>query len=1059
MIDSPWMHPMTEPRDRTSHVFRFDQNVNDAEWSPDGRWLAIGGSDRRTTVIDGQGSERWHRIENTKAIYRVAWAPDGQRFATASDDNTALIWNAADGQVLRRVTESVPVWDIAWAPDSKQLVYALWSNSRAVVIEATTGVVRWQLTTRNKASSVAWSPDGYRIATGTDDGTLEIWDATTGQRIQSVAAHQRLIRSVAFSPDSKRLATAGWDHLMKVWDVETGRESFRSGTHGGMLREVAWSPDGHYLATCGAERDVHLWEAKHGNRVLILSGHSSNVQSVTFSPVAGLMATGSVDNSLRVWDVSDLVKVRPAPGSTPVNSYALRHAATVGRRPLGVAFNTWLPKLDGADGHCLGIVRPGSVTSNCSVACHPDGHTLILGAADGRLRRLNLFDGNMEWEASHHHSGAVWDVDINPDGQTFASLSDDEIVLWDLATGEVRQRFGSGSGRNLELAWAPDGGKLISGGWGSRVELWETTGVKIRDFVGHSGTVWGLAWSPDGRWIASGADDGVIRIWDALTGETRNNMPGFAGWVGEVGWSPDGRYFAACCYKQHLVTLWDAISWQEIRRCRGHTSSVLSLSWSPDGQYLASGAGQSTDQTIRVWRVSDGAEVRCFSFPEDNAWRITWSKDGRFLISAHLGNVWRIWDTRGLVKFPAATVAAPGKSQPITARLRPLPAQLARLHRMGQFPPLSLVDDLIQLTGGEVHGSLAESLGGHPGIKRLVSLRWPNAARLGLVALLLRDVPLTGWEPPADLAPSDLRPSLLQALHGTTIPPEAPAAPIAALLQAADDIDDRLIGMLTILGPEAVAADPSLPVRLLPRLTAFPRLTAHHREILARGFGPTDTGSALAGGRGAERSGIDTHGDWPQLLPSQWNLPGSILSYKQRTGGLLYRARPQRPAPRARPLVVMLDISPACIGPIGTATRIAAHVAISGAMQAGLPSVFIACAEHDRVFEVKSPEDMIEIWLNRGMGQPAVERSMRLASRLRAGLSQHGEVPAVLLLSHSRFGADAENLPTVAGLHGLFVAYPGHRERPVLASACTKWAVVDPNRPIELQNALFGLLE
>ena len=35
----------------------------------------------------------------------------------------------------------------------------------------------------------------------------------------------------------------------------------------------------------------------------------------------------------------------------------------------------------------------------------------------------------------------------------------------------------------------------------------------------------------------------------------------------------------------------------------GHSNSVLSITFSSDGQYLASG---SKDETIRLWRVSDG---------------------------------------------------------------------------------------------------------------------------------------------------------------------------------------------------------------------------------------------------------------------------------------------------------------------------------------------------------------------------------------------------------------------------------------------------------------------
>jgi WD40 repeat protein len=54
------------------------------------------------------------------------------------------------------------------------------------------------------------------------------------------------------------------------------------------------------------------------------------------------------------------------------------------------------------------------------------------------------------------------------------------------------------------------------------------------------------------------------------------------------------------------IKLWsvETPDWQELV---GHKNLVLSVAFAPDGKLLASG---STDQTVRLWQVPSGIEVR-----------------------------------------------------------------------------------------------------------------------------------------------------------------------------------------------------------------------------------------------------------------------------------------------------------------------------------------------------------------------------------------------------------------------------------------------------------------
>jgi WD40 repeat protein len=52
----------------------------------------------------------------------------------------------------------------------------------------------------------------------------------------------------------------------------------------------------------------------------------------------------------------------------------------------------------------------------------------------------------------------------------------------------------------------------------------------------------------------------------------------------------------------NTIKLWNIESGQELRTLKGHNGSVSSISFSPDGKTLATG---SFDQTVKLWHLPD----------------------------------------------------------------------------------------------------------------------------------------------------------------------------------------------------------------------------------------------------------------------------------------------------------------------------------------------------------------------------------------------------------------------------------------------------------------------
>jgi WD40 repeat protein len=83
-------------------------------------------------------------------------------------------------------------------------------------------------------------------------------------------------------------------------------------------------------------------------------------------------------------------------------------------------------------------------------------------------------------------------------------------------------------------------------------------------------------------------------------------------WVWSVAVTPDGKYVVSgsgndplILGRDNTVRLWDLATGQEVRRFTGHEDWVYSVAVTPDGQYVVSGSG---DKTVRLWDLAGDGE-------------------------------------------------------------------------------------------------------------------------------------------------------------------------------------------------------------------------------------------------------------------------------------------------------------------------------------------------------------------------------------------------------------------------------------------------------------------
>lgn len=129
------------------------------------------------------------------------------------------------------------------------------------------------------------------------------------------------------------------------------------------------------------------------------------------------------------------------------------------------------------------------------------------------------------------------------------------------------------------------------------------------------------------------------------TAQSQIIMSGHSAAVLSVSFSPDGSLIASGSV-DNTMRLWRVSEGNLLRTMRGHPFPVTAIDFSPNGILLATG---STDSKLRIWRISDGSLQRTMEGHAGWITSIDISPNGNFLASSaqdYTVRIWRISDGR-----------------------------------------------------------------------------------------------------------------------------------------------------------------------------------------------------------------------------------------------------------------------------------------------------------------------------------------------------------------------------------------------------------------------------
>ncbi|KAG0168930.1 hypothetical protein DFQ30_004158 [Apophysomyces sp. BC1015] len=271
------------------------------------------------------------------------------------------------------------------------------------------------------------SDGNYYLISACKDGNPMLRDGITGDWIGTFYGHKGAVWSARLTREAHRAVTGSADFSAKVWDTFSGEE-LHSFAHQHIVRAVDFSADGTRIVTGGKEQKLRIFDLYRPDAPpLEAEGHTGAIKAVAWDEKRHTILSAGEDGCVRFWDLRTMREIANIPCSGPVSSMALSVDGKYVTWASGKTANFWNAESNNYED----ITTHTLEKTVSSVSLHPD-HTKFVAGSDSDLWAHSYdFESGKELDVSKGHHGPIHTVSYSPDGEIYATGSEDGTIrLW-----------------------------------------------------------------------------------------------------------------------------------------------------------------------------------------------------------------------------------------------------------------------------------------------------------------------------------------------------------------------------------------------------------------------------------------------------------------------------------------------------------------------------------------------------------------------------------------------------------------------------------------------------
>ncbi|PVH98195.1 F-box/WD repeat-containing protein pof1 [Periconia macrospinosa] len=440
------------------------------------------------------------------------------------------------------------------------------------------------------------------IAVHGSDRNIELWRIRSEGEIQKALSRKRKRRREKAKNEANGAETEPADEKVNIADAEIGDVmvpyvTIRIPPGGGKVRSISW---------------MHIRGSK---KLQLLVGTDSNVLDVYEVPQKGKSKSEEEPECNRTFSV-ELAGHRNDIRALALSSDDRMLASASSGKASNGSLKIWNIKTQ----NCLRTLECGKAL--CA-AFLPGDKIVVVGTKEGDIELYDIAASSLLDKISAHE-GAVWTLQVHPDGKSLVTGSADKSVkFWnfDIIDEEipgtkrtmprlklVQSRILKVNDDVLSVEFSPDSRLLAVATLDNTVKVFFVDSLKLfLNLYGHKLPVLNMSISSDSKLIATCSADKNVRIWGLDFGDCHKALFGHDDSIMQVAFIPhpveqDEKHILFSASKDKLLKTWDADKFEQIQKLKGHHGEIWAMAVARTGDFVVTA---SHDKSIRVWNKTD----------------------------------------------------------------------------------------------------------------------------------------------------------------------------------------------------------------------------------------------------------------------------------------------------------------------------------------------------------------------------------------------------------------------------------------------------------------------